>query len=126
MIARLRSRATSSSTSTTSCGALEYAVENDLPGIYNVAPRRRAGAVGGDRPARQARAAGPAAARRPGAAAALLRRLGFRLPPEMLRQLRYGRGLDNRKLKAAGFRYELHDARDGAEVRASTCACGRC
>jgi UDP-glucose 4-epimerase len=33
-----------------------------------------------------------------------LRAAGVRVPPEVLRQLRYGRGLDNRKLKAAGCR----------------------
>jgi UDP-glucose 4-epimerase len=33
-----------------------------------------------------------------------LRSLGVRVPPEVLRQLRYGRGVDNRKLKAAGCR----------------------
>jgi UDP-glucose 4-epimerase len=38
-------------------------------------------------------------------AAAPLRRLGLRVPPEMLSQMRFGRGLDNRKLKAAGFEY---------------------
>jgi UDP-glucose 4-epimerase len=34
-----------------------------------------------------------------------LRSLGFRIPDEMLNQLRFGRGLDNRLLKAAGFSY---------------------
>ena len=29
----------------------------------------------------------------------------MRIPPEMANQLRYGRGLDNRKLKSRGFRY---------------------
>jgi hypothetical protein len=33
------------------------------------------------------------------------RRLGLNIPEEMLGQLRYGRGLDNRRLKATGFRY---------------------
>ena len=37
-----------------------------------------------------------------GIAAAALRRAGVRIPPEMLQQLRYGRALDNRRLKAAG------------------------
>jgi UDP-glucose 4-epimerase len=37
--------------------------------------------------------------------ATALRRLGVRIPPEMLGQLRFGRGLDNRKLKATGFAY---------------------
>jgi UDP-glucose 4-epimerase len=40
-----------------------------------------------------------------GAAAAALSRLGVRMPPEMLQQLRFGRAVDNRKLKATGFRY---------------------
>jgi UDP-glucose 4-epimerase len=40
-----------------------------------------------------------------GAAAAALRRLGLRIPPEMLQQLRYGRALDNRRLKAAGYAF---------------------
>jgi UDP-glucose 4-epimerase len=40
-----------------------------------------------------------------GLAATALRRLGLRIPPEMLAQMRFGRGLDNRKLKATGFRY---------------------
>jgi UDP-glucose 4-epimerase len=38
-------------------------------------------------------------------AAAQLRRAGMRIPVEMLRQLRFGRGLDNRRLKAAGYAY---------------------
>jgi UDP-glucose 4-epimerase len=40
-----------------------------------------------------------------GLARASLRRLGMRIPPEVATQLRYGRGLDNRKLKSTGFRY---------------------
>ncbi len=40
-----------------------------------------------------------------GLAAAALRRLGIELSPEMLEQLRFGRGLDNRRLKATGFAY---------------------
>ncbi len=38
-------------------------------------------------------------------AGAQLRRLGVPIPVEMLRQLRFGRGLDNRRLKASGFTY---------------------
>jgi UDP-glucose 4-epimerase len=38
-------------------------------------------------------------------AAAQLRRLGLRTPVELVRQLRYGRGLDNRRLKASGYAY---------------------
>jgi UDP-glucose 4-epimerase len=40
-----------------------------------------------------------------GLAAAALRHLGLRIPPEMLNQMRFGRGLDNRRLKATGYRY---------------------
>ena len=40
-----------------------------------------------------------------GLSATALRRFGVRIPPEMLGQLRFGRGLDNRKLKASGFSY---------------------
>jgi UDP-glucose 4-epimerase len=38
-------------------------------------------------------------------AAAPLGRLGLDLPPEMLALLRFGRGVDNRRLKRAGFEY---------------------
>jgi UDP-glucose 4-epimerase len=40
-----------------------------------------------------------------GVAAQALRRLGVMIPPEMLSQLRFGRGLDNRRFKATGFGY---------------------
>jgi UDP-glucose 4-epimerase len=40
-----------------------------------------------------------------GLLASPLRRLGFRIPDEMVNQLRFGRGLDNRRLKATGFTY---------------------
>jgi UDP-glucose 4-epimerase len=40
-----------------------------------------------------------------GLAAAAARRVGIRIPPEMLRQLRFGRGIDNRRFKATGYRY---------------------
>jgi UDP-glucose 4-epimerase len=38
-------------------------------------------------------------------AATQLRRLGLPVPVEMLRQMRFGRGVDNRRLKATGFEY---------------------
>ncbi len=38
-------------------------------------------------------------------AAIQMRRLGLRMPVELLRELRQGRGLDNRRLKASGFSY---------------------
>jgi UDP-glucose 4-epimerase len=85
-------------------GALEYAVEHDVPGVYNVAPdgvlalSEVIGMLG-----KHALPVLPPWGT--GAAASLLRRAGLNVPPEMLLQLRYGRGLDNRRLKAAGFAY---------------------
>ncbi len=84
--------------------ALEFAVEHDLPGIYNAAPdgvlalSEVIGLLG-------KRALPVLPPWGTDLAASVLKRLGYRLPPEMLLQLRYGRGLDNRKLKAAGFSY---------------------
>jgi UDP-glucose 4-epimerase len=82
-------------------GVLEHAVREDLPGVYNAAAdgvlvlSEIADLLGK-----------PFAPLLPpwgtGLAAGALRRLGFKLPPEMLNQLRFGRGVDNRKLKAAG------------------------
>jgi UDP-glucose 4-epimerase len=40
-----------------------------------------------------------------GAATGLLRRAGFRIPDEVVNQLRFGRGVDNRLLKSTGFTY---------------------
>jgi UDP-glucose 4-epimerase len=53
-----------------------------------------------------------------GLAAAGLRRLGFRIPLEMVRQLRYGRGLDNRRLKAAGYAYRFTSREAVLKLRA--------
>jgi UDP-glucose 4-epimerase len=83
---------------------LEHAVERDLPGIFN------AGGDGvlvlsevidllGKQPLPILPPFGT------GLAAAMLRRIGVRIPPEMANQLRYGRGLDNRKLKSTGFKF---------------------
>jgi len=85
--------------------ALEFAVENELPGIYNVAPDgvlALSEVIGllGKQPLPVLPPWGTALA------ASALKRLGLRLSPEMVHQLRYGRGLDNRRLKAAGFGYE--------------------
>jgi UDP-glucose 4-epimerase len=84
--------------------ALEHAVRNPLPGIYNVAAdgvlalSEVAGLLGK-----------PYAPVLPpwgtGIATSLLRRVGLRVPAEMQNQLRFGRGVDNRRFKAAGFRY---------------------
>ena len=46
-----------------------------------------------------------------GLAAAALRRVGVRIPPEAMNQLRFGRGLDNRRYKVAGFHYQ-HTSRE--------------
>src|SRR6202035_5372884 len=40
-----------------------------------------------------------------GFAASQLQRLGLPVPVELLQQLRFGRGLDNRRLKATGYAY---------------------
>ncbi len=85
--------------------ALEHAVVDDLPGTFNVA---------GDGVLALTEIAGllgkPYAPLLPpwgtGLAASALRRLGVRIPAEMLNQLRFGRGVDNRRFKAAGFVYQ--------------------
>jgi len=86
-------------------------VGHDLPGVYNVA---------GDGVLVLSEIASllgrPLAPILPpwgtGLATAALRAAGVRIPEEMAQQLRYGRGLDNRKLKAAGFslRYTTREA----------------
>jgi UDP-glucose 4-epimerase len=85
--------------------ALEHAVKHDLPGVFNVAA---------DGVLALSEVAG--LLRRPyapllppwgtGLATAALRRVGVNIPPEMLAQLRFGRGVDNRRYKAAGFHYQ--------------------
>jgi UDP-glucose 4-epimerase len=85
--------------------ALEHAVFDDTHGVYNVAADgvlALSEVIGllGKRPLPVLPPWGT------GAIAAPLRRLGFGFPDEMVNQLRYGRGLDNRRLKTTGFRYE--------------------
>jgi len=83
---------------------LEHAALHDLPGAYNAA---------GDGVLALSEVASllgkPLAPLLPpwgtGITASALRRVGVRIPPEMLQQLRYGRALDNRKLKAAGYAF---------------------
>ena len=85
-------------------GVLEHAARHDLPGVYNAA---------GDGVLALSEVASllgkPLAPILPpwgtGIAAAALRRTGVKIPPEVLQQLRYGRALDNRRLKAAGYAF---------------------
>ncbi len=85
-------------------GVLEHAARHELDGIYNAA---------GDGVLALSEVASllgkPLAPILPpwgaGLAAAALRRLGVRIPPEMLQQLRFGRAMDNRRLKAAGYAF---------------------
>jgi UDP-glucose 4-epimerase len=83
---------------------LRFAVENDLPGIYNAA---------GDGVLALSEVSSllgrPLAPILPpwgtSLAAAALRPVGIRVPAEVLNQLRFGRGVDNRKLKGAGYTF---------------------
>jgi UDP-glucose 4-epimerase len=85
-----------------------FVLERHLPGIYNVAgdgllPWSEVARICAKRtiplpPVGTSLAAWP------------LRRLGVPLPDELLDLLRYGRGVDNRRLKRAGFRYEYTSA----------------
>ena len=84
--------------------ALEHAAFHYVPGVYNVAGD---GVLAysevidllGKRPVPILPPWGT------GLLAGTLRRFGMRFPDEMVNQLRFGRGHDNRKLKATGFRY---------------------
>jgi hypothetical protein len=46
-----------------------------------------------------------------GLATSVLRRLGVEVPPEAVDQMRYGRGVENRRFKALGFHYQ-HTSRE--------------
>ncbi len=85
-------------------GVLRFAAEHDLPGIYNAAgdgvlALSEVASLLGKPPAPILPPWGSSLA------AIALRPLGVRVPDEVRNQLRYGRGLDNRKLKAAGYSY---------------------
>jgi UDP-glucose 4-epimerase len=85
-------------------GALAHAVGNGIPGIYNAAAdgilalSEVASLLGKPLLPLLPPWGTVLAARR-------LRALGLRIPVELLRELRFGRGLDNRRLKATGFAY---------------------
>ncbi len=86
--------------------ALEHVTVRDLPGIYNVAgdgvlTLSETISLLGKRPLPVIPPWGT------GLATAAMRRLGFSLPEEMVNQLRFGRGMDNRLFKAAGFHYRF-------------------
>jgi UDP-glucose 4-epimerase len=88
--------------------SIEFAMCNKIPGVYNVAgdgrlPWSEVAAICGKRLA-------PLPPVFTEFAAKPLAPLGFELPPELLDLMRYGRGLDNRRLKQAGFQYRYTSA----------------
>lgn len=85
-------------------GVLEHAVRHDLDGIYNAAADGvlSLGEVLDLLGKPSAPILPPFAT---GLALPLLKRMRLPLSADMLQQLRFGRGLDNRKLKATGYRY---------------------
>ena len=89
--------------------AIEFAVKQGVEGVYNVAgdgrlPWSEVRAIAGHPPFLLT----PVLT---GVTARTLSRLRIlKLPPEMLELLRYGRGVDNRKFKAAGFQYRFTSA----------------
>ena len=97
-------------------GCLEFAVRNDLPGLYNCA---------GDGVLVLSEVVDllgkPLLPILPpwgtSIATGLAGRLGIRIPPEMLQQLRFGRGLDNRRLKATGYAYR-YTTREAVQAHA--------
>ena len=91
-------------------GALEHAVRSDMEGVYN-------GAADGvlalsevasllDKPFLPVLPPWGT-----GLAAQALRRTGLEIPDESLQLLRFGRGLDNRRIKEAGYRFR-HTTRE--------------
>ncbi len=84
--------------------ALEHATLNQLPGTYNVAADgvlALSEVIGllGKRPLPVLPPFGAQLLAGP------LRRLGVKIPDEMVNLMRFGRGIDNRLFKAAGFEY---------------------
>jgi UDP-glucose 4-epimerase len=87
-------------------GALYHAVDHDLPGIHNAAPDgvlalSEIASLLGKLYLPLLPPLGTSLAGRG------LGLLGVSIPDEVRQQLRYGRGLDNRKLKQSGFRFSL-------------------
>jgi len=87
---------------------LEFVMSEQVPGIYNVAgdgrlPWSEVAAICGKRTF-------PLPPVFTNIAAGALGRLGLELPDELLNLMRYGRGVDNRRLKRAGFQYRYTSA----------------
>ena len=88
--------------------AILFVLENQVQGIYNVAgdgllPWSEVASICGKRTI-------PLPPFGTGILAAPLARFGVELPPELLDLLRYGRGVDNRRLKRTGFDYRFTSA----------------
>ena len=89
--------------------SIEFAMRNDIPGKFNVAgdgrlPWSEVAAICNKRLV-------PLPPVLTGLAVAPFSRLGIvDLPPETLDLLRYGRGIDNRRMKQAGFEYRYTSA----------------
>ena len=84
--------------------AVLFVLEHDVSGIFNVAgdgllPWSEVAKICGKRTA-------PMPFIGTELAAAPLRRFGVDIPPELIELLKYGRGVDNRRLKRAGFEYQ--------------------
>ena len=87
---------------------LLFVLDRHLPGIYNVAgdglvPWSEVAKICGKRTF-------PLPPLATGLGTWPLRRLGVPLPDELISLLRYGRGIDNRRLKRAGFEYRYTSA----------------
>ena len=88
--------------------AILFVLDRDLAGVYNVAgdgllPWSEVAAICGKRTMSL-----PPVGRT--IVAAALRRLGIDIPPEIVDLLSYGRGIDNSRLKRAGFEYSYTSA----------------
>ena len=84
--------------------ALEHVTNRETPGVFNVAADgvltlSETISLLGKKPLPVIPPWGT------GVATSVMRRLGLSCPEEMLGQLRFGRGLDNRRFKATGFHY---------------------
>jgi len=88
--------------------SIMFVLDNQVAGVYNVAgdgllPWSEVAALCGKRTIWMP----PIGV---GLATAPLRRLGVEMPPELLSLLKYGRGVDNRRFKRAGFEYHYTTA----------------